>query len=341
MIRRIAAALACAASLAACTSATVGTTPTPEPAAGLSVGTQRVEAQAGIAVAEGIQMASLFAAVLEQLPLGGGTLPTGKCEDGVKSTIKVVNPEQLLVTIDTFYETSCKTRFTASTFQTTYFPSGTLRIAGTSTAYSTRGSAVAYATFSSDGTATPSGAQLVTTGTVSQTPHGAAQLSFGLTCTLGTANECGFGGIAPDASLAESIGATATISGFTGSGNATGKTAVKAYSAALGALKLAQGSGNSWTVRGGALVASPAGTFTESVDRAGLDATGTLQLSDSPNNAGAGLAFATRSGISQGRVDSLSPAASFSSFSTDATGTGSIAYSQGPGARILFFIISQ
>ena len=118
--------LAAACTLAACTSSTVGVTPSPGPS-GLSVGTQRAEAQAGIAVAEGIQIASLLTSVVQQLPLGGGTLPDGSCKNGVETTVKVINPEQLSVRILVFYEASCKTLFTRALLKTTFFPSSVMK----------------------------------------------------------------------------------------------------------------------------------------------------------------------------------------------------------------------
>ena len=53
--------------LAGCTSATVGTTPAPEPTYSMSVGTQRLEAQTAIAVAQGIHAASLLTAALADI----------------------------------------------------------------------------------------------------------------------------------------------------------------------------------------------------------------------------------------------------------------------------------
>ena len=134
MNRLSALALAAAIALGACSSTLA--TPPPQPTSspsGLPIATQRIEAQAGIVVAQGIQIASLLTAVLEQLPLGGGTLPTGECKNGVETTIKVLGPEQLQVTIDAFYDKTCKSRFAHASLKTTFFPSGTLMIDGTST----------------------------------------------------------------------------------------------------------------------------------------------------------------------------------------------------------------
>lgn len=338
MNRLPALALITAIALGACSS-TISTTPRPQPTttpAILSIETQRVEAQAGIAVAQGIQLASLLTAVLEQLPLGGGTLPTGACKNGVETTIKVLNPEQLQVTIDAFYDAACKTRFAHASLKTTFFPSGNLTIDGTSTAYNTRGRAVGYAAFTTTGIVSSTGAHAVTTGTLSQKRNAPAQLAFGLTCTLSSKNDCGFGAvIASIPSAAQSLGVAAILDGFTGNGAASGTASLNAYAAAPGKLKLKQGSGDSWVVRGGKLVASPAGTFDETVNQKSLNAVGNIDLKDTAANASVALNFETRTGISKGEVRSITPATLYSSFGTDATGTGAIAYSSGPGGRII------
>jgi len=334
-------ALAATIGLGGCSS-TLSSTPL-EPTAtpfGLSIETQRVEAQAGIAVAEGLQVASLLTAVLEQLPLGGGRLPTGECKNGVETTIDVLNPEQLKVTIDAFYDSACKARFVHASLKTTFFPSGTLVIDGTSTTYNRRGRAIGYAAFITNGTVSSSSAHAVTTGTVSKTPAGPALLAFGLTCTLASKNDCGFGGVIDSvSSLSKSLGVTAAIDGFTGSGAASGTASINAYAGAPSKLKLKQGSGDSWIVRGGTLVASPAGTFDEQVNQKSLNVSGKIDLKDAAANARVTLDFATRIGISKGEVRSIAPAALAASFSTDATGTGATTYSSGSGDRIVFFVI--
>jgi hypothetical protein len=340
VLTRFSATIFAAVVLNGCTTALSSVTPTPTSSPSiLSIETQRVEAQAGIAVAEGIQAASLFAAVLERLPLGGGGLPNGECRNGVETTITVLNPEQLQVTIDAFYDASCKTRFVYASLKSTYFPSGTLIIDGTSTAYNTRGRAVSYAAFTTNGTVSSAGANLVTTGTVSKARLGPPELAFGLSCTLASTNDCGFGGVIAAASPNQSLGVSATLDGFTGSGAASGTASVTAYTAATGKLKLKQGSGNAWNVTGGTPVASPAGTFEESVNSKALTTAGKLDLKDAVANARVTLNFATQTGISKGQIQSIAPASPYSSFSTNATGTGAIAYSAGPGERILFFVI--
>ena len=164
-------------------------------------------------------------------------------------------------------------------------------------------------------------------------------MSFGLTCTYAATNACGFGGVVPVSSSQE-LGVSATLKGFTGYGSSSGTVALSGYTGAAGGLTLAQGSGDRWTIAGGALVVAQKGTFDETVDAKSLNVDGKLAVQDAGNNAAVTLSFGTRTGIKNGEVSSISPSKPYASFSTDETGTGAIAYSEGPAARILFFIIT-
>ena len=183
--------------------------------------------------------------------------------------------------------------------------------------------------------------QSVSTGTISSKPNGhGIPLSFGLTCTYAATNTCGFGGVVP-VSSSQALGVSAILKGFTGSGTVTGGTvSLNGYTGAPGGLTLAQGSGDRWTISGGTLVVAQKGTFDETVNAKSLNVDGKLAVQDAGNNAAVTLSFGTRTGIKNGDVSSISPAKLYSTFSTDETGTGAIAYSEGPAARIVFFIIT-
>ena len=135
---------------------------------------------------------------------------------------------------------------------------------------------------------------------------------------------------------------SATLTGFTGSGKSSGTVAVAGYSGAPGTLTLKQGSGDSWTIGGGGEpIVSQKGTFSENVNGKTLNVDGKLAVQDSGNNAAVTLSFGTRVGIKNGDVNSITPSKLYSTFSTDETGTGAIAYSAGAAGRILFFIIQS
>jgi hypothetical protein len=339
-------ALAATLGLGGCSSTVSGVNPanpTPAPTAnpGLSVATQRTEAQAGIVVAEGIQVASLLDVLVNAFisSQSSDIHSEAVCKNGVEYTVVAITPEQLKITIDTFYDLKCTTLQAHAVLKTTFFAPSNLSIAGTATFYDTNGKAVAYGTLSNKTTLTNPGAHGVTTGTIAQ-KRGGSGLSFGLTCTFAKTSDCGFGGVAP-VSSSQALGVATTLDGFTGQGSVTGgTTTVDGYTGTPGALKLTQGSGDTWKIRGGKLAVSLLGTFDENVDATSFDVTGSLNLQDAKNNALVTLAFGTRTGIQKGSVSSLAQGIGYATFSTDATGTGTIDYSSGTGNIVLFLITS-
>ncbi|MBV8148211.1 MAG: hypothetical protein JO092_03880 [Candidatus Eremiobacteraeota bacterium] len=327
--------IAASLALAACTSSS---SPTPPPAPPLSKATQRYEAQASIAVANGIQAASLIAIVLKSFHVQGER-PQAQpvCKNGVETTITVVSPEQTTVVVDAFYDPHCRTLLTHANLDVTLFPSGHLTMAGNATTYSTSRKPVAYATISTKGSLGATD-QATTTGSISLTPTGPAVLAFGLSCTLSATNSCGFGGIAT-VTTAQALGVSSTLNGFVISGTNTGKVALRAYQGAPGALKLVRGAGNSWAISGGTLAATQAGSFVENVDPSSLNVSGTLALSDSLAGASTAGNFGTRTGIGNGAVSQTATSKQFATYSSDAVGSGTIGYSDGSTGNIVLFII--
>jgi hypothetical protein len=334
--------------LSGCTSATVGTTPAPEPTATMSVATQRLEAQTSIAVAQGIHAASLLTAALADIQnvLSGKTQPPdGTCKDGVERTVVMTGPASIKATVDVFYDLACTQKLSQSVLTAALTvgtnPLYTVVIAGKAVIFNSRGRRVGFGTIANTTTVSSTGVtQSVSNGTISNKPNGGVGLTFGMTCTYANANTCGFGGIVP-VSSSQSLGVSAILSGFTGSGKSNGTVSITGYSGSAGGLKLAQGSGDSWKITGGSPIVSQKGTFDENVNQKSLDVQGNLAVKDGGNNAAVTLSFATRSGIKHGDVSSISPSKLYATFSADETGTGAIAYSEGPAGRIRFFIIQS
>jgi hypothetical protein len=340
-MRKIVSFLAASLLLSACTSSP---NPSPTPTPGLSIATQRLEAQAGIVVANGIQAASILAALLNQLSgsIGAGqSSGSAPCKNGVETSVVQISAAKVKATVDIFYDPKCTTLFNHAVLNITLLSASKLTIAGTATTYDTGGKAVAFATLSNQttlGTPTLS----VTTGSVALSRGGSQVFSFGLSCSYSAKNSCGFGGIAAVPQLPQSLGVSATIQNFVASGSSnTGAVALNAYAGAPGSLKLSQGSNNSWTIGGGSLVAGVTGGFFEVVDAKALNVQGALTVKDAQRDATTSTGFTTRKGIWGGMVDQTSTRKQFATFSTDAVGTGAIKYSDGSNGNIAFFIITS
>jgi hypothetical protein len=314
--------------------------PAPTPKPGLSVATQRLEAQATMVAANGIQVASVLAAVLNSLAAGAASPASGAgpCKNGVRITKVPISSARIKVTIEVFYDPNCKTIFNHADLNVALTSAASIHIDGQTTTYDPNGKAVAFGSLQNS-TTLGTTATSVTTGSISRSHDGKNALKFGLSCTLANKNSCGFGGIAPLPAIGQSLGVTSALHDFVASGASSGTTQMTAYTGSLNGLKLSSGTGNSWKISGGSKVTDFAGTFREQVNAKSLNVTGSIVLKDLTLNATTSAAFDTRSGVGSGSVTQTSTGKHFASFSTDAVGTGTVHYSDASTDPIVFFII--
>lgn len=292
--------------------------------------------------ANGVQVASVLAAVLNALEAGAGSSASGPgpCNNGVRITKQPISSAKIKFTVDVFYDPNCKTLFNHAVLNVALTSASGIAITGQTTTYDPNGKAVAFGSLQNS-TTLGSTTNSVTTGSISRSRHGQMALQFGLSCTLAQKNSCGFGGIVLLPGFGQSLGVTAALNDFVASGASSGTVAMTAYTGSLNGLKLSSGTGNSWKISGGSKVTNLAGTFKEQVNAKSLNVTGSVVLKDLTLNATSSAAFDTRSGIGSGVVTQTSTGKQFGSFSTDAVGTGSMQYSDGSSGAIVFFIITS
>jgi hypothetical protein len=300
--------------------------------------------------ANGIQVASILAAVLNSLAAGqsSGSGP-GPCKNGVRITKQQISAAKLKVTVDVFYDANCTTIFNHAVLTIVLTSASSLGITGQTTTYDPNGKAVAFGALVNT-TKLGSPTTSVTTGSISLSRGGATVLAFGLSCSLSASNSCGFGGLTAIAALKQSLGVSADLQNFVASGKSSnGVVGMTAYSGALGGLKLREGPGTSWRVLGGKKVADFAGKFKESVNPKSLNVTGTIVLAtggssgtiDTGQGSTTSASFDTRAGIGGGVVTQSRTGKRFATFSTDAVGAGSIDYSNGKTGDIVFYVITS
>ena len=329
--------------LAGCTSATVGTTPAPAPTSTMSVATQRLEAQTAIAVAQGIHAATLLTAALGDIQgVLSGTVPPpdGTCKNGVEKTVVVTGPESIKATVDVFYDLACTQKLSQSTLTADLTigtnPLYTVAIAGKATIYNARGRHVGY------------GAIANTTTVSSSERHEVGFDRHDLEQTKRKRHRDvlrSFVHVLDHEHVRlRRRGAGVVVAGTRRLGHHQGfyrqrnrerrhRCRSTVTPALPGGLTLAQGSGDKWTIGGGTLRRRPKGTFGETVDAKSLNVDGKLALQDAGSNAAVTLSFGTRTGIKNGDVSSIFRPKGYSTFSTDETGTGAIAYSARTGRR--------
>jgi len=334
--------------LSACSSSS-SPAPAPTPKPGLSVDNQRLAAQAAIVTANGIEVASTLAAVLNALLAGGQSSATGPgpCNNGVRITKDQLSSAKFRVTIDAYYDPKCATIFSDAVLTVTLTSASSFDISGLMYTHDPAGKVVAYATLTNQ-TKLASTTTSVTQGNIRVKNGPSAQ--YGLSCSLATNNTCGFGGVVPIPSLKQSLGFVSSLQNFVASGSSkNGVVNATAYTGATDTLKLHQGSGTSWKISGGSRAGVLSGTFKEKVDAKALDVDGSVLLNtagkpgviDDGQAATTAVSFGTRSGIAQGTVRQTSSGKRFATFSTDAVGSGAIDYSSGSTGTIAFFIVAS
>ncbi len=341
-IRQALAAAAIAATLAACTSASSGVTPAPVPAVTLTKQQQAYEADAAMTATNGIRLASLFAAIFK-LQISGAAARAAAakpvCKDGVEQSVTFPTPENIVVTIDLFYDPACRTPFVKSKFTAFVHLPSTVQLTGTQTTYDPNGKAVAYGNVSGTSHVNGSASRTVLSGNLRSTPSGPDLLAFGLTCDLGGgANECGFGAVNGLAVQGTDLGFEFSLDGFVGSGAGSGHVALKAVAGKPGSLSLKKGFGHTWIVTGGSNVVDEGGTYQERVHpNYAIDVQ--VSLADTAADAASGIGL-TSKGMS-GSVVQSSIARTAATFHTAPDGSGSIAYSDGTTGRIVLFIVAS
>jgi hypothetical protein len=341
LIARAAAIVTAAATLASCTSGgSVAPIPPPTPAITLTVQQQAYEATAGMALTNGIRVASIFALLLHT---GDARRPATApvCENGVEQTL-LYTPDGVEATVDVFYDPKCKHIFVASKLLAEIVPPSSVQLNGTATTYDTSGRPVAYATTEGTSKIAGSNSTTVLTGGVSASKTGPAFLSFGLTCNVAQAasgpNSCGFGALSNLPAATSAFGVTSQIDGFVASGPGSGTVALSAYTGKPGSLTLKQGKGDGWIVSGGRAVVRQTGTFSETVDDSTYAVDVALSVKDKLHDANSSVRLGDE-GMS-GKVYQTSVGLTAASFRTTPLGSGSIDYSNGTTGKIVFFIVA-
>lgn len=144
--------------------------------------------------ANGIQVASILAAVLKSLTSAAAADAAAPCKNGVEITKQQISVLKFKVTIDLFYDPACTTLFNHAVLVAT-LDVDALGITGQTTTYDPNGKAVAFGTLTNH-TQLGSTTTSVTQGTISKSRGGPSALAFGLSCSLANNNACSFGGVA-------------------------------------------------------------------------------------------------------------------------------------------------
>lgn len=311
--------------------------PTPTPGS-LTKQQQALQADSAMGISDAIRVATTLAAVVNPAP-GVVASPAAAipCKNGIERET-IVTPPTITIVLRVFYDRACTAPFVKLHANGT-IKGSTVTLAGTQTTYDPKGNRVDYGVLSGTLVRGSASSQLDITAALSRAKGAAPRAHFGLSCTLGATNACGFGAV-QSITPGVSTGATASLSGIITSGTTTGgKVRAVAYTGLPGALVLKPGKNNTWVISGGKRRAGQSGTFSESVNSKALKIRIRLALTDLVNPIGS-LSTRDRNGIT-GHVSLLTPgtAVKYATFQADAVGTGAITYHDGSTGKIALFLV--
>jgi hypothetical protein len=238
-----------------------------------------------------------------------------------------------------FYDTACTTLYQDIFADIVATDSTSASLNGTVTEYARSGSVSAYLTLALKlaGIGTPS-ATITMSATQAPDATSPQTAALGLSCGLASAGaSCGFGafariqklsqdeGVTMNLTLSESVANTVTTVPVTGTASA--------YTGALDALTLSPGTFPAWIIGGGTLVDTASFNGQFAYTSAGLLSSGSLSVADSADDGTVTLTATAQS--LTGTIKQTSTGTTVATFTVDAAGNGTIAYSNGTTAQIV------
>jgi hypothetical protein len=265
------------------------------------------------------------------------------CANGFESAQVNVSPSEVQIYDRVFYDAACTKLYEDLFIDATASSQTAIGATGTATYYNTAGTVYDYKTITLTLTGIGTGAgSFSIIGKDAPSASAAPTASLGVACNVATNSlGCGIAAIASESALSQDLGA---LMGFTTSAStsANGNVTVpitgsaSAYTGALGALSLAQGTFPNFTISGGSLAQSGTfnGTFTFA--STGVLVSGSFTLTDSATDGTVTVASSGTPATSvSGTIKRTSTGQVVATFTTDGAGNGTITYGNGTTAQIV------
>lgn len=264
-------------------------------------------------------------------------MTTTACSNGVITSTTQTSSTTATVVVDTYYDPSCVTLWEDLTWNVTL--SGTT-LAGPFSfdTYAQSGAQLAYASgtlsVTMNSALTTATAMSIQMNDIASSPTAPSQGQLGLACGLTSSLNCGYAIVANVANSGEqgvnmTLGATETP-GTSGSYTVTLNLNAQSYTGGAGSMSIAQAAFPAWSISGGTLANSLAGSMTVGYAANGSPTSLSASFTD-PVYATTVSLSATTSGIS-GTI--TKGTTSFATFSVDMNGNGTISYSDNTTGKI-------
>lgn len=270
------------------------------------------------------------------------TLTTSACSNGVITSTNQTSSTTATITVYTYYDATCVTLWQDLTWSVT--ASGTTLAGPFSTdQYAQTGTQTGYVSgllsVTLNSALSAITALSIQMNDISTTASAPSLGQLGLACALSTSLNCGVAVVGNVGSTAEqgvdmTLGATETP-GSAGSYTVALTLSAQGYTSGAGAMAIAPATFPAWTISGGTLSAALSGTMSVGYAANGSSTSLSATFTDPQYGTAVSLS-ATSTGIS-GSISRTGT--SYGSFTTDASGNGTITYSNGATGQIADWII--
>ncbi len=267
------------------------------------------------------------------------------CSNGVESATNEISQSEDQLYERIFYDSACTHLFQDMFIDAVATSASSVTASGTDAYYTSAGQVYDYATLTL--TITDTGAN---SGTLSVHATDAASATApqtsatGVSCSISsTSIGCGSGAVAHEASLSTDFGDTLAFNASVSSTSSTATVVISgtgsSFSGSLNALSLSAGTFPAWIVTGGTTldIASFSGSVTFA--SSGAVASITLTLTDAANDGTVAISASGSPAVITGTVKQTDTGTTLATFTVDASGNGTITYSNGTTAPITNWIV--
>ncbi len=267
------------------------------------------------------------------------------CANGAESAVNEISQVEIQAYERTFYDAACTHLYQDVFLDLVATSSSTVTATGTDAYYTSSGTIYDYATLALTITVTGANTGTITVqGTDAPSPSAAQTAAAGVACSINSNSVgCGVGAVAHEAAASQDLGDTLTFNATVSTTSSAVALAINgtgsSFAGSLNALSLSAGVFPSWVVTGGTTVDTASFNGSVNFTTSGYVTGMTLTLSDAADDGTVTIAASGTPAVITGTVKQTSTGQTLATFTTDASGNGTITYSNGTTATITNWIV--
>jgi hypothetical protein len=262
------------------------------------------------------------------------------CSNGLESATIEISQTEVQLYAREFYDSACTKLYQDIFLDAVATSAYAATASGTDTYYSTSGQVYDYTTVRLSITSpTANSGTISALATDAPSATAAQSAAVGIACSFATTSlGCGFGDVVHEAAASQDLGSTLAFNA-TASGSATTETVSingtgSAFSGSLNALTLSAGTFPAWVVGGGSTIDTVTFNGTETFTSSGDLTAIALTVSDAADDGTVTMSAGGTPVVISGTVKQTDTGQTLATFTVDASGNGTITYSNGTTAPI-------